>query len=277
VRAGSTWGFGSGIFEAAYYLGGIDLVDEAGAPVLEDDGQQRSVGVWLPPEKVTILDDWDSMGIRASGSSSFRLEEDVLIPKNHALSNLSPLPDRPGAPAIYRNPGTMYFCIMAIAVGLAQHLLDLTVQHVRAKMATSQADPSPLVLANLEEALSEVNLIITASRGMADHLQDALEVPDRVLSKDEAAAMWAFGPSLRRRLTHVFDLCADLYGAGYVQNERSDFRRIITDMAVLRTHVQFRPGSNNGDVHDFGRALSVLRRPDSETTLLDAPWIIRTR
>jgi alkylation response protein AidB-like acyl-CoA dehydrogenase len=276
VRAGSTWGFGSGIFEAAHYLGGIDLVDEAGDPVLEDDGQQRSVGVWLPPAKVTVLDDWDSMGIRASGSSSFRLEEDALIPKSHALSNLSPLPDRPGMPAIYRNPGTMYFCIMSIAVGLAQHLLDLTVQQVRRKMVKAQAEPSPLELANLEEALSEVNLIVTAARGMADHLQDALEVPGRVLSRDEAAAMWSFGPSLRRRLTHVLDLCADLYGAGYVQNERSEFRRIVTDIAVLRTHVQFRPGANSGNVHDYGRALSVLQRPDSETTLLDAPWIVRT-
>jgi 3-hydroxy-9,10-secoandrosta-1,3,5(10)-triene-9,17-dione monooxygenase len=66
------WHFDSGVYHANWNLLGIPMVDDAGKVV--DDGLAA-----IPIEQVQILDDWDTIGLRGSGSSSVAVR-DVFIP-----------------------------------------------------------------------------------------------------------------------------------------------------------------------------------------------------
>ncbi|WP_170936991.1 MULTISPECIES: acyl-CoA dehydrogenase family protein [Rhodomicrobium] len=67
------WGFNSGIYHASWDALAIPLVDEAGTVI--DHGF-----AFVPVEAITILNDWDTAGLRGTGSSSIRVR-DVFVPE----------------------------------------------------------------------------------------------------------------------------------------------------------------------------------------------------
>jgi 3-hydroxy-9,10-secoandrosta-1,3,5(10)-triene-9,17-dione monooxygenase len=69
------WGFNSGVYHAHW--------DMLGVPVSDGDGVvQSNVFALLPMSQVKILDDWNTIGIRGSGSSSVAVR-DVFVPDSH--------------------------------------------------------------------------------------------------------------------------------------------------------------------------------------------------
>lgn len=66
------WGFNSGVYHATWDMLGIPLVDEQGKVI--DQG-----GALIPIEQVTILNDWNVIGICGSGSSSVSVSN-VFVP-----------------------------------------------------------------------------------------------------------------------------------------------------------------------------------------------------
>ncbi|WP_258934123.1 hypothetical protein [Nesterenkonia pannonica] len=84
---GTTWRLGSGGYHAERWIGGAMVWDTNGEPVIcEQTGEQKIIGVWLPPEKVRQLDDWDPLGVRSSGSASYRLTETIEVPRRHSFN-----------------------------------------------------------------------------------------------------------------------------------------------------------------------------------------------
>jgi alkylation response protein AidB-like acyl-CoA dehydrogenase len=72
------WGFNSGVYHAN--------LDMLGIPVLDDDGKVVDEGLAIVPmEKVEILDDWDTIGLRGSGSSSVTVR-DCFVPSERIAS-----------------------------------------------------------------------------------------------------------------------------------------------------------------------------------------------
>lgn len=72
------WSFNSGVYHANWDLLGIPMVDEAGN--VTDQGLAL-----LPMKQVEILNDWDTIGIRGSGSSSVAVK-DVFVPDERVAS-----------------------------------------------------------------------------------------------------------------------------------------------------------------------------------------------
>lgn len=72
------WRFNSGVYVADWDLSGIPVVNEAGQVV---DHCMAAV----PIKRVNILQDWDTIGVRDSGSSSVSVEN-VFVPDSHLLS-----------------------------------------------------------------------------------------------------------------------------------------------------------------------------------------------
>ena len=72
------WGFNSGVYHAN--------LDMLGIPVVDGDGKVIDEGLAIVPmEKVEILDDWDTIGLRGSGSSSVAVH-DVFVPSEKVAS-----------------------------------------------------------------------------------------------------------------------------------------------------------------------------------------------
>ena len=72
------WGFNSGVMHAGWDLLGIPITDEDGAVV------DHALAL-LPISDVRILDDWDTIGVRGSGSSTVEVR-DVFVPEERYYS-----------------------------------------------------------------------------------------------------------------------------------------------------------------------------------------------
>jgi alkylation response protein AidB-like acyl-CoA dehydrogenase len=72
------WGFNSGVYHAN--------LDMLGIPVVDDDGKVIDEGLAIVPmERVEILNDWDTIGLRGSGSSSVAVH-DCFVPAERVAS-----------------------------------------------------------------------------------------------------------------------------------------------------------------------------------------------
>jgi indole-3-acetate monooxygenase len=78
-RISGRWPFASGS-PYATWLGGMSAVcDAAGAPVLDATGQpQRLLAIW-PADQARIIDTWDGLGLRGTGSGDIEIA-DLFVP-----------------------------------------------------------------------------------------------------------------------------------------------------------------------------------------------------
>ncbi len=80
VRSGDSYigsgrySFGSGISHADWVSSAF-VLQEGGKPVLQEDGQPRVVGAFLPAGNVNILGNWDVVGMEATGSFDYEVPE----------------------------------------------------------------------------------------------------------------------------------------------------------------------------------------------------------
>jgi 3-hydroxy-9,10-secoandrosta-1,3,5(10)-triene-9,17-dione monooxygenase len=122
------WNFNSGIYHAHW--------DILGIPIFDDAGHQIDLGSALVPvSQVTILHDWDTIGLRGSGSSSVSVKE-VFVPNERiALTSKTfredyastHLRDEP----LYRMPIIPFLVTKLVfpALGMAKAALELFVEH----------------------------------------------------------------------------------------------------------------------------------------------------
>jgi alkylation response protein AidB-like acyl-CoA dehydrogenase len=78
-RISGRWPFASGC-PFATWLGGMSVVaDASGAPVLDAGGQlRRLLAIW-PADQARLIDTWDGLGLRGTGSGDFEVS-DLFVP-----------------------------------------------------------------------------------------------------------------------------------------------------------------------------------------------------
>jgi indole-3-acetate monooxygenase len=78
-RISGRWPFASGS-PFATWLGGMSVVcDEDGSPIVAADGQpQRLLAIW-PASQARLIDTWDGLGLRGTGSGDFEIS-DLFVP-----------------------------------------------------------------------------------------------------------------------------------------------------------------------------------------------------
>jgi alkylation response protein AidB-like acyl-CoA dehydrogenase len=78
-RVSGRWPFASGS-PFATWLGGMSVVcDPGGSPVLDASGQpQRLLAIW-PADQARLIDTWDGLGLRGTGSGDFEIS-DLFVP-----------------------------------------------------------------------------------------------------------------------------------------------------------------------------------------------------
>lgn len=115
-----TWRYATG----APYLSHFTLnatITQNGNPVLYTDGTPKVCSFIVPKHQVTIINDWQAMGLKATATHSFKLQE-VLVPKTHAfLYNTFYLPQ-----PIFKIPFTVFADVTLFAnyLGMATHFYD---------------------------------------------------------------------------------------------------------------------------------------------------------
>jgi len=152
-RVKGRWNFASGIMNARWLYATCVMADTE-KPTLR--------AVWVPREQVTIVDTWQTMGMRGTGSQDFTID-DVFVPEHR--SSPSDAPPREKTPLYH--PRTRYVFLWtpsaANALGVARGAIDALTE-----IATTEASTlNPNLLRDrpaVQTKLGEAEAIVNAAR-----------------------------------------------------------------------------------------------------------------
>jgi 3-hydroxy-9,10-secoandrosta-1,3,5(10)-triene-9,17-dione monooxygenase len=142
-RISGKWPFCSGVDNADWLFLGAIFGPPSGNSPMPDIRY-----VWIPKSEATIIDDWDVLGLRGTGSKSIAIE-DSFVPNHRILSHEAMgAGTTPGASIhdgpLYRAPlwGIIPFTISSPASGIARGALEAFVNEM--KVREGSFDHSPL-------------------------------------------------------------------------------------------------------------------------------------
>ena len=172
-RVTGRWNFASGFHQARWLYCTCFLMDGE-QPRRNAQGRPVLRAVWVPREKVTMVDTWSTVGMRGTGSQDF-VVDDVFVPNRHSLLADAP-PLEPGP--LYNNRAR--FVIVwtpsaANALGIARGAIDAL-----AEIATTEAS-------TLSTALLRDRPAVQARVGEADAIVNAA----RAYVLDAVGRLWA--------------------------------------------------------------------------------------
>ncbi|WP_340541100.1 hypothetical protein [Nocardioides sp. GXZ039] len=263
------WDWGSGGYQADMFSGGALVFEPDGSPSIDEEGRQRLVSLWFPRDKTEQAHNWDPMGLRASGSSSYYITEPLFIPERYTMSRYAP--DRPDDPPMYKHLSNTYYPILGVAAGIAQHMIDLTVDAVRAKLRGGKLGEETHTA--LSDAMGECDMMVMGLRHWAQEGQRLIETPDNLMSPAQVESMLTMGIRAQQATGRVLDLLLDVHGSAFIQ-PGSEMGRAIRDYYTMRAHSQFK--HSNMFLYT-GRVAAKLADPDAVISPLDEPWVVYTQ
>ena len=239
VTLSGKWSFCSGVDNAQWMLLGAVAGMLSTEPPIPDIRF-----VLLPKSDCKVIDDWNVLGLRGTGSKSVLVEE-VFIPNhrmvtNEALVNGTAPGGKVHESPLYRSPvwAVFPFCISSPANGMARGAFESYVEEMRAR--TSAFDHSPLskkptIQLRLAEAgalIDAGDLLYKRSLGETiDHIMkgETLSLEHRVRSRRDQG----YSVQMARRAAELL-LAAEggkgLYEGGHVQ-------RAFRDLQALSAHI----------------------------------------
>ncbi len=123
-RVSGEWGFASGCRNATWMGLHCRIQEADGSVRMDGNGEPEIRSLLFPAEDATLIDTWDTIGLRGTASDSYRVE-DLFV--RDAFTGLR------GAPETRREPGALYAFTMqglyavgvaGVALGTARAMLD---------------------------------------------------------------------------------------------------------------------------------------------------------
>jgi alkylation response protein AidB-like acyl-CoA dehydrogenase len=111
-RLSGSWSFASGIKHATH-IHTLGVIQGTGEPRI----------FVLPVSQATLIDNWDVLGLRATGSIDYRID-DVFVPEAYTHFAVTDVPKRGGALYTIGIIGFAVICHSAWACGIGRRLLD---------------------------------------------------------------------------------------------------------------------------------------------------------
>jgi alkylation response protein AidB-like acyl-CoA dehydrogenase len=142
------------------FASGIDYADWliCGGFLDRGDNREGPYLFLLPKSQVVVIDDWDTIGLRGTGSKSFRVT-DTFVPQHRCLrvsksdgsAFLVPGTDESDTEAAPRGEGITSSGFVALAVGMARGVLEEWVAYTGSRksrgLAIAQQDSTQILLA----------------------------------------------------------------------------------------------------------------------------------
>lgn len=251
LRVSGRWPWGSGIHHATAVGAGVLLVDQHGQMRPRPDGLVAAF-VLLDRRDVDVLDTWDSLGIRGSGSTDYAAT-DAFVGEGHWVDLLDPVV-RVGRP-LFRFPlyTLLSAGLCAVAIGIASRALEEVVALAPQKkpqgagMTLAERHTTHLTVARAEATIASSKAFLEES------VADAWEL---VLAGDEVTV------DHRRRIRLATadgtQRCADAVTAlyrlagGTAVYRACPLERLLRDAHVVTQHV----GANDAN-HQLAGALAL--------------------
>lgn len=232
------WGFNSGVLHAQWDLLGI--------PILSDDGQIVDRGVALvPTSQVTPMNDWNTIGLRGSGSISVTAK-DVFVPSERiaSLSKIlredyacTHLRDAP----LYRIPLIPLLATNLVfpALGMAKAALALFVEGIGkrgiAYTTYDRQDEAAVTHLQLGEASSKIDAAESVIRRSVAALEANGVREDARMTLDERTRIWRDAGFASQLIWEAVNMLACASG-GSLANVGNPMTRLWLDVRVAGLH-----------------------------------------
>ncbi|WP_271898441.1 acyl-CoA dehydrogenase [Candidatus Phyllobacterium onerii] len=244
------WAFNSGVEHAGWDVLGIPFHDDAGNVV--DRG-----AALIPASQVKLVDDWDTIGLRGSGSTTVRVA-DVFVPteriallskarrENYASAYLT------GEP-LYRFPFVPFFAINLglPGLGMAKAALDLFLEKSRGRGIAFTKYPKQDQAAVTHLLIGEVSSKIDAAELILKRSLEELETTALLgkMTMERRTRIWRDAGFASQLVWQAVDLLASASGGSFARTS-DPMNRIWRDARVATLH-----GALNTDTTDelFGR------------------------
>jgi 3-hydroxy-9,10-secoandrosta-1,3,5(10)-triene-9,17-dione monooxygenase len=239
-RVSGGWDYGTGCDVATHFLGG--------ALVPGGDGREpEPLTCVFPRQDFSILDNWDAMGLRGTGSKRV-LVEDHFVPAARALPPARV--QQRVRPALHPNPlysgpiGSLLFMeLVAVAVGVARGALDEYEAILRRRQTLFPPPMQRFEHHEYQRYFGEAfGLIDLAEAGLQRAVRDYTELCRRDLEEgvpfDEAAdrRLLLYQQRAVRAAVDAVDLLFRTAGTSATRpGER--LQRYFRDMSTIRTHL----------------------------------------
>lgn len=225
------WSFGSGCQNATWMGGGA----------LQPDGQH--VLCFVPAADVAIIENWDVVGLRGTGSHDWAVAG-VEVPAQRWARVFSALPvaDRP----LYRMGlfGPLAAGIAMVGLGAATASVDALVELAGAKTPTFQSRP----LAQRSAVQAEVSRAATALEAARGLLRAAVQASFVKAACGDTPTV-AHRAAIRRAATHAAETSATvaaamfrLAGGTAIRND-APFARLLCDTQTVTQHLMVGPAT----------------------------------
>lgn len=182
-RVSGTWNFASGITYANWLYCTCRVMD-GNAPRMTVAGVPLTRAAWIPVKSTRIVDTWSVVGLRATGSHDF-IVEDVFVDRSHTSSFAEPPFERG---QLY-NPRlffiTLWVIVAANALGIARGAIDAFID-----LAGRSSTSSPVPLrdrAAVQTRVAEAEALLGAARAFV--LDTVATVWDGTGGQDASSAI----------------------------------------------------------------------------------------
>ena len=226
-RLSGSWSFASGIKHATHIhtLGVIQGTNEPRIFV-------------LPVEQATLIDNWDVLGLRATGSIDYRID-DVFVPESYTHFAVTEVPKRGGD--LYRIGiiGFAVICHSAWACGIGRRLLDELAVKVRSGIGRSGTHASSDAF---HEQYAKAEATYRAARALVYEswasVKDSLDRGTQLTTRQHTMIRLAMG-NITWSCKEVSDFAYK--SAGTVALRAGTLQRLYRDMQTGTQHITSAP------------------------------------
>jgi alkylation response protein AidB-like acyl-CoA dehydrogenase len=249
--ANARWDFASGIRQANWLGAHVRILEADGTPRKRPDGGPEIRTILFPATSAVLYDVWDVIGLRATGTDSYSVENLFIPERFTALRDVIPAVRDPGL--LYKI-ATHYVFAMgfgAVSLGVARATLDAVTELARRKSPqglSSMRDNAAIQgsIGRMEASLRAARAYLygTAAEIWA-HLADGGDITEQ-----QRVAMRLASTFTIHQSASVVDTAYHMAGATAVFRANG-FERRFRDMHAIAQQIQAR----NAHYEDAGKAI----------------------
>jgi alkylation response protein AidB-like acyl-CoA dehydrogenase len=228
------WDWGSGSYTADHVLGGC-FAFENGEPIMGESGKQLVLGVWLPRESIVAAHNWQTLGVRGSGSTSYSIPVPVFVPERYTFDREAPT-DQQNDP-LNKSVHIAFFGLAGVPLGIAQHAADLAAEAVRSKVGPGGAFAVDTATRfALGQIIAEVDYVYAGVLDIARSTDALLFSEDATISEAQLARMVAAQAAATNAMKRVVAMAVELVSARFLFDDHP-MQRVIRDSYGATAHV----------------------------------------
>src|SRR5215472_9427949 len=141
IRVTGRWGFATGSRHATWLGAHVPLFEKDGTPRLNPTGRPAVRTVLFPKASAEIIDNWQVIGLRGTGSDSYTVE-DLFVPQQYTCSRDNPAERREEATLYKFTSGMVYAMGFSnVSLGIARGAFDAFVELAQDKIPRGARNP----------------------------------------------------------------------------------------------------------------------------------------